>query len=137
MRLRTPSRLSTPICCASRRASERAAAARCVLSRSSENGNIDDDDGTLSGESDWAEWDEDEDEGDEEGDLKRENGKTEDGRTDVGETMETIVIGRLGNKPPTNAKTPNKRIRLSFFPFSFHSPLSRFDAPKPSAHSVW
>ena len=99
MRLRTPSRLSTPISCASRRASERAAAARCVLFRSSENGNIDDDDdGTLSGESDW-----DEDEGDEEGELKRENGKMEDGRTDVGKIMETIVIGRLGNKPPANA----------------------------------
>jgi len=55
-RLRTPSRLSTPISRASRRASERAvAAARCLLWKSRKKENIDDDDGVLGGESNWLE----------------------------------------------------------------------------------
>ena len=92
-RLCTPSRLSIPISRASRRASERAvAAARCVLLKSGKKENIDDDDddGPPSGESDWSE---------------------EDGRTDVGEIMEKSVIGKLGNKPPTNAYVKLKKIK--------------------------
>jgi len=50
--------------------------------------------------------------------------------------MEMSVVGRLGNKPPNSATTPHNSISLSFFPFSFHSPLSGFGAPKPSAQCV-
>lgn len=72
------------------------AAARCLLLKSGINGNIDDLDGSLGGESDLSEKD-------------FAGGKMEirkdgnDGRTEVGKIMETSVIGKLGNKPPTNA----------------------------------
>lgn len=155
-RLRTPSRLSTPISRTSFRTSERAvAAARCLLLKSRKNENIDEDDGALSGGSDWSEGDFDDVEETVEDGAKRENGKIDDGRTEVGKIMEISAIGRLGNKPPTSAyvkvnqikiktskeyksitTTPHNSINLSFFPSSFHSPLSGFGAPKPSAHSV-
>lgn len=98
-RLRTPSRLSIPISRASCRASERAVAAeRCVLLKSGKNDD-DDDDEALSGESDWSE----KDSSDVEKEIGEDDANGNDGRTEVGKTMEKSAIGRLGNKPPTNA----------------------------------
>jgi len=105
------------------------AAARCVLLKSGKNENIEDDDDD---ESDRPEKDfsDDEEEETREDDVNA-NGN-DDERTEVGKIMETSVTGKLGNKPPTNATTPHNSISLSFFPLSFHSPLSGFGAPKPS-----
>ena len=99
-RLCTPSRLSIPISRAPCRASERAvAAARCVLLKSGKNENIDDDDDALSGESDWLE----KDFADGERETWDDDGEGNDEKTEVGKIMETSDIGKLGNKPPTNA----------------------------------
>jgi len=100
-------------------------------------GSIDDDDGVLGDKSSWSEEEFDDEENKAgEDDANMENGNIDDGTTDVGKIAETIVIGRLGNKPPISATIPNKSISLSFLPFSFHSALSRFGALKPSNHSV-
>ena len=72
------------------------AAARCVLLKSGKNGNIDDDDDALGGESE-----KDFDDG--EKGTRADDTKGNDERTEVGKIMETSVIGKLGNKPPTNA----------------------------------
>jgi hypothetical protein len=133
------------------------AAERCLLLKSGKNENIDDDDDSLSGESDW-DWS-GKDFADGEKETRDDDAKGNDERTEVGRIMETSVIGKLGNKPPSNAyiknnqvktpsfqavpkkkeyiltTTPHNSISLSFFPLSFHSPLSGFGAPKPFAHS--
>ena len=73
------------------------AAARCDLLKSGKKENVDDDDDALRGESDWSEDFAD-------GEEDREDGANEnDGGTEVGRIMETSVIGKLGNKPPTSA----------------------------------
>jgi len=95
-----------------------------------------DDGGVLGDKSSWSEEEFDEEKEAGEDDTNREYGNIDDGKIDVGKIAETIVIGRLRNKPPINATTPNKSISLSFLPFSFHSALSRFGALKPSNHSV-
>jgi len=109
------------------------AAERCLLLKSGKNENIDDDDDSLSGESDW-DWS-GKDFADREKETRDDDAKGNDERTEVGRIMETSVIGKLGNKPPSNATTPHNSISLSFFPLSFHSLLSGFGAPKPFAHS--
>ena len=78
-------------------------AVRCLLSKSKENNeNMEDEESSA-----WSDGEVDDDEKgteeEEEEDAKREKGKIDDGRTDVGKTMLTSVIGRFGNKPPSNA----------------------------------
>jgi hypothetical protein len=85
------------------------AAARCVLLKSGKNGNIDDDDDALRGESDWSE----EDFADGEMEIRKDDKNGNDGRTEVGKIMETSDIGKLGNKPPTNAYVKiNKKFQV-------------------------
>jgi hypothetical protein len=76
------------------------AAARCFLLKSGINENIDDDDGSLlGGESDWSE----KDFADGKMEIRKDDANGNDGRTEVGKIIETSDIGKLGNKPPTNA----------------------------------
>ena len=74
-------------------------AERCFLSKSGKKENVDDDDDALRGESDWSE----KDFADREKGTRDDDAKGNDERTEVGKTMETSVIGKLGNKPPSNA----------------------------------
>ena len=70
-------------------------AARCVLLKSGKNG-IDDDDEAVSGGPDWSEKDVEEE-------TRDDDAKGNDERTEVGKIMEASDIGKLGNKPPSNA----------------------------------
>ena len=84
-------------------------AARCVLSKSGKIENIDDDVDVLGDKSGWWEGEFDDEKGVGEDDTNKENGNIDNGRTDVGKIAETIVIGRLGNKPPINAYVKKKK----------------------------